>query len=327
MNDTPPSADTPGGLEQKLDSILMPYAAGRRDKLKACAGKFVHYTSADSGLKIINTRTLWMRSTTAMSDYSEVQHGYQRLGEHPNTQILLSTLDQSLGGLGREARELFSQWWATNDIQLQTYVASISEHLDEENEHGRLSMWRAFARTSARVALVLRIPLVPSAAQSLRVLFSPVAYFTSEQLGERIAEVIQKVKANEAYLQSVDRQQVLMKAFFMLLLGVVCLKHEGFVEEREWRIIYYPKRLYTPLIPPASEVIDGVPQIVYKLPLEIPSTPELPGINIPSLIDRVIIGPNQYPLVMSEVFVEALRSAGVPDAERRVYISRIPIRT
>jgi hypothetical protein len=55
--------------------------------------------------------------------------------------------------------------------------------------------------------------------------------------------------------------------------------------------------------------------------------PDLDNVAIPSLIDRVIIGPSPYPWPMYEAFVAALTAAGVPDANQRVFVSGIPIRT
>ena len=34
----------------------------------------------------------------------------------------------------------------------------------------------------------------------------------------------------------------------MLVAGVTCLKHEGFHEEREWRVLYAPNRTASPLM-------------------------------------------------------------------------------
>jgi|SRR5215467_5562609 len=62
-------------LTLKLQSIFMPFALRRRDAVAQRNGRFVHYTTAESGLNIISSKTLWMRNTTCMSDYSEVQHG------------------------------------------------------------------------------------------------------------------------------------------------------------------------------------------------------------------------------------------------------------
>jgi hypothetical protein len=45
------------------------------------------------------------------------------------------------------------------------------------------------------------------------------------------------------------------------------------------------------------------------------------------MFDRLIIGPSQYSWPMCEAFTQALKAAGMADAEKRVFISDIPIRT
>ena len=62
-------------LALQLQGIFMPYAMSRRDALLNRNGRFVHYTSAESGLSIIRTRQMWLRNAMCMADYSEVQHG------------------------------------------------------------------------------------------------------------------------------------------------------------------------------------------------------------------------------------------------------------
>jgi hypothetical protein len=48
--------------------------------------------------------------------------------------------------------------------------------------------------------------------------------------------------------------------------------------------------------------------------------------DIPSLIDRIIIGPSQYPLVLHEAFSDVLLELGVKEPHNRVFISDIPLR-
>src|SRR5262245_20353746 len=67
---------------KQLEGIFMPYARKKRAKLYKDAksrARFVHYTSAEAALSIIQQKRMWMRSTTCMSDYSEVQLGYSIL--------------------------------------------------------------------------------------------------------------------------------------------------------------------------------------------------------------------------------------------------------
>lgn len=77
----------------------------------------------------------------------------------------------------------------------------------------------------------------------------------------------------------------------------------------------------------STELVGGVPQVVYKLPLDVTVSDSLSHLEFSHLFDRLIIGPSPYVLVMCQAFVEALKKAGVTDAENRVVNSGIPIRT
>lgn len=45
------------------------------------------------------------------------------------------------------------------------------------------------------------------------------------------------------------------------------------------------------------------------------------------LIDRIIIGPTQYPVAIYKAFVGLLAEAGVKAPEGKVFISHVPLRT
>jgi hypothetical protein len=42
------------------------------------------------------------------------------------------------------------------------------------------------------------------------------------------------------------------------------------------------------------------------------------------MIDRIIIGPTQYPLAMRKAFASLLADAGVSDADQKVFVSDNP---
>jgi hypothetical protein len=135
-------------INQQFDAIFHPFAKTQRDALYAQnpSARFVHYTSAESALKIVTSKRLWMRNTTCMTDYREVQHGYGILARYfadaQKRSTFVQSLDQCAPGVANEAMNLFDQW--RFDIGANTYIASVSEHGDQEDNHGRLSMWRAF---------------------------------------------------------------------------------------------------------------------------------------------------------------------------------------
>jgi DUF2971 family protein len=318
-------------VQRRIEKIFMPEATRQREKAgftdENSAGiRFVHYTSAEAAIKIIHSKRIWMRNTMCMADYSEVQHGFALMNSFflnpENNKSFITALDNCYPEVSKDALLAFSHWWDRN--RFETYITAISEHDDSEDEHGRLSMWRAFGGNSARVALVFRLPYATEGSMNLNLLFSPVAYLTEAGTHEVIREVIKNLIENVEFLRSVDRQAIVSMTFYMLLAGVVCLKHEGFREEREWRAIYIPMLRSSPLMRSSVETLGGVPQTVYHIPLDASCDRAVEDLDMGKILDRVIIGPTQYPLPMQRAFQTKLMEAG---CSAPVVLSRIPLRT
>jgi len=210
-------------------------------------------------------------------------------------------------------------------------MASISEHNTEEDLHGRLSMWRAFSGDTGRVAIVLKIPWFAEGLldgmNALNLFFSPVVYLTEDDYQEEFHQIISNVTNSHDFLCSVNRSKIINSIFNMLLIGTVCLKHCGFREEQEWRVMHFPNLRHSPLMKAETKVIGGIPQKIYKLPLDATVAPALADIDLSCIFDRLIIGPTQYSWPMYEAFSEALSNIGIQDAHTRICISNIPIRT
>ncbi|HEY1614318.1 MAG TPA: hypothetical protein VGF97_11560 [Rhizomicrobium sp.] len=323
----------------RLSRIFMPYAMRQRDAAHQRQGisdpisgglRFAHYTSAEAALKILTSKRIWMRNATCMADYGEVLHGWQILlayFDKPRTDEFVAALDASVPGAAREAISLFNGW-QQNGLNLNIFVASLSEHDQSEDRHGRLSMWRAFGTSSTtRVAIVIKVPGYSGGAEMLGIQFSPVAYLPEEEVHAVIHEVTENAKRDAEFLRTIDKQAITAWLFNMFFVGVACLKHRGFHEEREWRGIYAPQISKSSMIEQSIEVVGGVPQHVQKLPLDRHVSPELAGIDLHAMLDRVIIGPSPYPWVLYQSFVHTLRDAGIADAENKVIVSDIPIRS
>jgi hypothetical protein len=157
--------------------------------------------------------------------------------------------------------------------------------------------------------------------------FSPVAYLSEERTHAVIREVMGNVQREVEFLKGLSHAEVVGYVFAMLVGGVTCLKHEGFIEEREWRVIYQPGQRTAPLIEEEIKTIGGVPQVIYKLPIDKTVSEELADIDFNAMFDRLIIGPSSQPWVMYEAFTRALIKAGIVDAGARVLTSGIPIRS
>jgi hypothetical protein len=317
----------------RIMGIMMPYALKQMRAMYERTpgqthGRFVHYTTAEAALNIIRTKRFWLRNTNCMADYREVQHGFDIFNRYfldaTKHKVFVDAFDACNPGVANEAIAAFDNWW--RDIRFNTYIACVSEHQDSEDQNGRLSMWRAFGGTGTRVGIVLRIPYISISGASLALNFSPVAYLSEPGAHSIIDEVIANVRANRDYLRTLKREFFVQLVFQMFVSGIVCLKHEGFYEELEWRAIYTPSRWSSPLMTSSTEVVAGVPQIVYKVPLDGTASPLIADLDFGQVFDRLVVGPTPYPWPIYGAFVEALRSAGVANADERVLVSGIPIR-
>lgn len=298
----------------------------KKREVMSAGCRFVYYTTADTATKILESKQIWLRNTAVMNDYSEVQYGFRCLdaaySAEPgkNFNIALNTCFQ---GLADEVRDLFNGWLPI--ISEDTYVTCLSQHLSKEDQHGRLSMWRAYG-CGTGVALVINGAVMFSNTHVLQVFSSPVAYEEPHIVAERLNKIAKNISNDVDFLRGVGRDDVKKAVFNMFLFGILCTKHPGFHEEREWRAIASPQIWPTPHCSFAIEVIHGTPQRVLKLDLKNHPEQGLSGLAIPELIDRIIIGPCQFPAIIRAAFLELLQQAGVSDANERVIISDIPLR-
>ncbi|MGD0022695.1 MAG: DUF2971 domain-containing protein [Smithellaceae bacterium] len=317
-------------IVSQIESIFLPSLKTRRDEVKVQKGRFVHYTSAENAIKIIQSKTLWMRNAKCMNDYMEISHGHQLLVKFFEDDNRRKMFYDALKPCGKEiaqnALDQFDAWW--RNIELNTFISAISEHEPAEDKDGRLSMWRAYGQPAAKAAIVLNVPFnPPGATKGLKLILSPVAYYGYEGVERELYTVINNIKKNTNFLVTQGAEIVTSTIFYMLLLASVSLKYEGFKEEKEWRVIYLPNLNASKLISFSIETISGVPQIVYQIPLEDNQTEDVIGVGIPQLVDRIIIGPSVYPFPMYQAFTAALKEAGVKDYDTKVIVSRIPLRT
>lgn len=314
----------------KIEEILMPKVRESRHGVYdgRTNSRFVHYTSAEAALNIIKNKELWLRNATCMDDYREVQHGFELINsffvDPINTKMFVDALEMCAPGIGQQAIAQFNKWW--RDIQFSSFISSLSVHKDSEDLHGRLSMWRGFGGTAARVAFVINIPWFLQSQADLKIMFNPVSYDSKDQVNDDLIRMCEAIRNNVGLLRSIDSNELLGHVLNMLITHVTCSKHEGFHEEQEWRLLYSPEILSSNLIKKSTEIVRGVPQIVYKIPLDATTYPELADVDFGQIFDRLIIGPSPYPWAMYQAFSDALRVAGVCNPEAKIFASGIPIR-
>jgi hypothetical protein len=312
--------------QERFARILHPYMLQRHLSAVAEGTRFVHYTSADGALNILRSKEIWMRKSSCMNDYLEVQYGLQRLykayGQTEVGKKFKAALNKIFDGITVDIEKLFDSW--TPHFQTNTYFTCVSEHKNTEDTFGRLSMWRAYGETTG-IGLVVNNSVFLTAADGLKAYTSPVAYLNDQDFETEFGKITDNISAEIDFLRGRGREEITLRIFNMLRFAALCTKHPGFAEEKEWRVVYCPTLEESPHLIKEIRVIRGVPQPIYKIPLrDIPEAGFLGA--IPALINRIIIGPTQYPLALQEAFVQLLTEAGVSDPESKICVSDIPIR-
>lgn len=311
---------------ERVRELFFPYASKKLAELKKVRTRLVHYTSADVAVSILRNREVWMRNSTTMSDFMEVEHGFQCLNHayrgEPGA-LFKKVLDSIFPGSVKELEERFNAWLP--GIRSDTYLTCVSEHLDTEDSHGRLSMWRAYGGKTG-VALVLNAAPFYAETNALKAYSSAVAYWDSSNFSREFLAIANGMQLAPDLLRNLGKERVFSLAFTMFRFAVLCTKHPGFHEEREWRVVYSPTMEASEMIAPSIEVVGGTPQRVYKIPLRNAPEAGLRGMEIPEILDRIIIGPTQYPGAIYQAFFTLLQDAGVSNPENRIVMSDIPLR-
>lgn len=285
--------------------------------------RFVYYTAADTAMKIIRNNELWFRNATVMNDFLEISYGLDLIRSvfsGPEGDRFRVAIEDIFPGTIEKAGALLSGW--ERDWKLETYLACVSLHEADEDRRGRLSMWRAYGDT----ALVVNNTPMTAVTDLLAVYSLPVRYFSEEDFTSHLAEITNSVLINRSYLQGLGQDTLVTSIHHMLFRIAIATKHPGFREEQEWRLYYRPSDAKSPAMTEETVVLDGVPQKVFKLRLANEPEVGLFGADIPSLLDRLIIGPTEFPYVSSVAFANALAEAGVDEPESKVVFSDIPLR-
>ncbi|WJR68132.1 DUF2971 domain-containing protein [Neorhizobium sp. CSC1952] len=287
--------------------------------------RFVHYTSADTALKIIQNEEVWMRKSTCMNDFNEIEHGFNCLSraykEHKDR--FESIFESRFPGFCKKVEDYFNGWLPS--IRNSTYISCISEHEASEDINGRLSMWRAYGSPRGVAIVVNGAPFLRP-TNALQAYTSPVAYLSEEQFTNEFANLMEGFEQGGSLLSQLSEEQLISNMFEVFRMAVLCTKHPGFAEEREWRIIYSPSLHESTRIKPDIFTFDGVPQRIFKIPLKNVEAEGLFGIEIRELIDRIIIGPTDFAVEIKEALGIVLDAKGVENPLGRIWISDIPLR-
>lgn len=287
--------------------------------------KLAHYTSAKVALSIIENKTIWLNNVQYMNDYSEIEIGHQLLLDFYNNATgteLKGVLEAISTGCTKNLEFNYNN---ISPKLMNTYALCLTEHLADEDKYGRLSMWRAYASLNG-VALVFNRPMFLEEAINTSVITIPMFYFDQKEFRDAVSDFTKRLRDNQSVLKTIP--DFPNHVFAKFLITVLSMKHKGFQEEREWRILSNSSIYMSPLNEILKEKrveVNGAPRIIKALNFSDVQYKNI-KFDMNDLIYRVIIGPSNNAEQLREIFVNALSDNGVKDADDKVVCSNIPIR-
>lgn len=307
--------------------IFYPYAFEKTFQALTSGHSFVHYCSSAAAASMIENEQVWMRNVTWMNDSSEIAHGTMCLTsalESGAAAELASVLDGRFPNFTADLHGILGSW--IPHFEQETYITCLTEQLADEEQMGRLSMWRAYGAGSNPVAFVVNGGPFLRPSDALDAYTSPVTYLSPAQFLEQFTKVARNVIDNIDYLQKRGRDHVLAHLFAVYRYAIICTKHPSFYEEREWRIIYQPTFQQSKRLIAGRTTIAGSPQRIFKIPLVDVPEEGFYGATLPDLFRKLLIGPSPTSQQLQREFVALLSEKGVPDAASKVEISDVPLR-
>ena len=300
----------------------------RRAKLiKDNDTRFVYYTSAETAMSIIRNREVWLRNARGMNDFSEVMHGFdclrQALAETDGKRPVFTYAESLFAGFTEELGKRIDGWYP--HLRDHTYLMCVSEHDPSEDEIGRLSMWRAYGGEYP-VALVLNNAPFMQETDAFRAYAYPVEYHDLDHVRTRLSELEANMRKNENVILEIGLNETVGWVFEAIKILILCTKHPGFREEREWRVVYTPVMDTSPYVKEDIVTLDGVPQQIYKIPLEDIPAENFYGATVPDFVERILIGPRNNGQLLVHSFCKLLEEAGCVNVGEKVLYSGIPLR-
>lgn len=319
-----------GGLfvdEDLSRKVFLPTLDEALTRMEEHGLKLAHYTSFETAKLIIDGRAVWMRDARFMNDVGEIQHGIVAMDAFLADDGNQARIAHILTPFSPDLPQALQNVWAhfRNKIFNEVYITCFSEHWPEEDTFGRLSMWRAYCAKPDGVAIVMNTAAFRLKSNALNAYASPVFYGTSADFAAKLHDILSNIEREAEAVATLGPKGILDHLAIALLFGAVCLKHPGFYEEEEWRVIHMPsidipnrlKRINLPG-PPA--------QTVYAIPLEDFPPAGLVGIEPDALIAQVIIGPSDRAGKIGNEMEKSLTAQGVQNARDRIFVTGIPLR-
>lgn len=288
-----------------------------------------HYTSVEVLDKLLKNNEMWFSNPLYMNDWEELQFGMNAGATEFRTSAHLL---EAAGSAAIHKRLLgyFDRLFHEFDSKhaIDTYVLCLSEH-DADNSDGLLSMWRGYGARGSGVALVFDSAKLGAIEHSPLIL-SHVEYASQLKREQWIDERLEQLAGVlRAHPQTDENLYAIAHAWIeRLKLFSLFTKHDGFSEEREWRIVYMSERDRGGLLSEMLGYLITARGVEPKLKLKLASIPGVmdASASIESLTDRIILGPSISTVLAANSVRKMLVLNGRPSLAEKVVESSIPFR-
>lgn len=307
-------------IENLLEQ-LMPFVTEKHEKIKLNKSPIIHYTNAEAAFLIVRDEKIWLRQPYFMNDYSELEHGWSLLiSSLPRFQECFESVFK---GTQLSVQESFTE--EIQRVYRNVYIGCFSEYDTSKEEHGRLSMWRAYGGKSG-IGLAFKYDDIFDENDNLidDLYFLPVNYLTEKEFHQHVEKILTSFTLNHESLSAQGELIALELLKTSLKFLILTTKHPAFSEEQEWRLIYIPDEKQD-VLQHKFEVINGIPQEIYVLDFNnLPSGSSLRKLS--TMLEKVLVGPTQYPFALSKTFSEVLKNKNNL-TDGLIHVTQIPLRS
>jgi len=211
-----------------------------------------------------------------------------------------------------------------NDV-LDTYVFCLSHHEKIEDNDGLLSMWRGYGENGGGAALVLNTSKF-EAINDNGLIIAKVFYATAEErikwIKNKLIEFVKLINQN-----NFDDKGLWCAVYYLFerfKLFALFTKHKGFIEEKEWRVVYEKKRdaqkKFEAMFSYAMTKNGIEPKFKFNVNYN-------NNLALESYIEKIILGPSYANNLSVASVKRMLRSLNKPDLVEKVFASTIPFRS
>lgn len=287
--------------------------------------KLVHYTTTKAAISILDNKELLLTSARRTNDKKEILYGAERFSTAVTSGWAQQFTSEAAEIIGTDkVNSIMEQKISVDYLRGETYLSCLSEHRKMEEDRGRLSMWRAYGDT----AIVLKAEKMVSLLNMNQVLMIPVQYDTSdENMKNRFALTKEMFQDKKDHLRELAVVQVESILQAMKVLFTVSVKHPGFDEENEIRLVGMMLPTTIERKRQGIKALKGVPQRVWRFALTHYSTEKKECSTMDDVLDKILIGPSNDKEAKRETFVEKLKELKVNNPKRKVLVSDIPLST